>query len=256
MSAADKQNRVNFLPLDDDFEQPSTMAETGVNIPVVRRLSRPPEIWELVQPVPARRRSFANPLSTRLPSSRSILILVVAVIVCVGGYVGIRSGKRIGGTTATSVVTPSHVESIKAAATVKAPIQESVKAASSETVKASSLESNPPVVTPSVVTPGVNETTAVAESVKPKRKASHQSKLVGNATEVGNRAPVNQRVSSAEASQVSLPTNQKAQSLGNTKTSGASSSDGTPNRKETSLSPQLINSSKTTPQKPKVIQWP
>jgi len=236
MSAADKQNHMNFMPVDGDFEQTSTIEETAIKIPVVRRLSRPPEIWELVQPVPATRTGFTNPLTVRLPSSRSILILLVAAIVGVGGYIGIRSGKRIAGTTTTPVVTASHVYSSKAAATVKqAPIQESN------------------LLTP-VVTSSVNETTAVVESDKPKRKVSHRSKPVGSVTSVGNSSVVSLSASSAEASQVSLPSNQKAQAL--TNTSKSNSVESAPSRKESSLSPQLINSSKTTPRKAKLIQWP
>ena len=239
MSAADKPNyvnHVNFAPVDDDFEQTSAFEEPDVKIPVVRRLSRPPEIWELVQPVPASRTRFANPLTARLPSSRSILILLVAVIVGVGGYIGIRSSKRIAGTTTTPVVTASHVYSSKAAATVK---QEPVQ------------ESNVP--TP-VVTSSVAETTTIAETNKPKRKASHRSKPIAAANDVANSSVVSMSASSAEASQVSLPSNQKAQSL--TNTSKTSAVDSTPSRKETSLSPQLINSSKTAPRKAKLIQWP
>jgi len=236
MSAADKQNYVNRVPMDDGFEETSAIEETDIRIPVVRRLSRPPEIWELVQPVPASRTGFANPLTARLPSGGSILILLVAVIVGVGGYIGIRSGKRIAGTTTTPVVTASHVYSSKAAATVKQePIQ----------------ESNVP--TP-VVTSSVNETTAVAETNKPKRKASHRSKPIARATDAASSSVVSRSASSAEASQVSLPTNQKAQSLANTSKPG--SVDSAPSRKESPLSPQPINSSKTTPRKPKVIQWP
>jgi hypothetical protein len=231
MSAANKQNHMNSMPVDHDFEQNSTIEDTDIKIPVVRRLSRPPEIWELVQPVPATRTGFTNPFSVRLPSSRSILILLVAVIVGVGGYIGIRSGKRIAGTTTTPVVTASHVYSSKAAATVKqTPVQ----------------ESNVPT---RVVTPGVSETTAVAESDKPKRKVSHRSKPIGSATDVANSSVVSPSASSVEASQVSLPSNQKAQSL--TNTSKSNSVESAPSRKESSLSPQLINSSKA-----KLIQWP
>src|SRR6185369_15811220 len=220
MSAADKQNHMNFMPVDGDFEQTSTIEETAIKIPVVRRLSRPPEIWELVQPVPATRTGFSNPLIVRLPSSRSILILLVAAIVGVGGYIGIRSGKRIAGTTTTQVVTASHVYSSKAAATVKQePIQESN------------------VATP-VATASVNETTAVAESDKPKRKVSHRSKPIGSVSSVANSSVVSPSASSAEASQVSLPSNQKAQSL--TNTSKANSVESAPSRKDSSLSPQLI----------------
>ena len=235
MSAADKLNRVNSQ-VDDDFEQTSTIQETDIKIPEVRRLSRPPEIWELVQPVATSRPGFANSLTKRLPSSKSIMILVVAFIVGLGGYIGIRSGKRIAETTNTPVVTASKVDSSKAAAAVKqAPIQQS-------TVPTAAVNSS------------VIETTAVAESDKPKRKASRRSKPVSSATEVGNSSVVSPSASSAEASQVSLPISQKTQSLANTSKTG--SVDSAPSRKETSLSPQLINSSKTTPGKPKLIQWP
>jgi hypothetical protein len=220
------------------LSQTSIEESDSIKVPVVRQLKPPPEIWELVHPVPPRQSGHSYAFITRLVSSRSMFILLVVVILCVGGFIGVRNGKRIAGVRTAPVETATEVNSRKAAADKK-----------------STEESNVPAP---VATSSVNQTNAVGESENPKRKASRQrNKPSGGAIQVSNRSAVGKSVSSPEGSQVSLPGNQKTRPSVNTmETPGASSVDGVATRKS-SLSPQLIDSPKTSaPRKSKVIQWP
>jgi len=220
------------------LSQTSIEESDSIKVPVVRQLKPPPEIWELVHPVPPRQSGHSYAFITRLVSSRSMFILLVVVILSVGGFIGVRNGKRIAGVRTAPVETATEVNSRKAAADKK-----------------STEESNVPAP---VVTSSVNQTNAVGESENPKRKASRQrNKPSGGAIQVSDRSAVGKSVSSPEGSEVSLPGNQKTRPSANTtETPGASSVDGVATRKS-SLSPQLIDSPKTSaPRKSKVIQWP
>ncbi len=222
--------------------------EDPPKIPVVRRLKDPPEIWELV-PVPPSQPRSGPAFITRFASSRSMFILVVIAIICVGGYLGVRNGKRVAGTRTAPVEAGTKVDSRKAGVAVD---------------KKSIQESNVPAP---VATSSVNQTTVVVESASPKRKASpRSSKPIAAVTEVSNRAAASESVSPAEGSEVSQPSDQKTRPLANTtETTGTSSVDSESSRKsKTSVSPQLIDSPKssdspktsTPPKKSKVIQWP
>ena len=241
MSAAGKaKSDVSSSPVDDDLKQTSTDESVGLNAPVVRKLKPPPEIWELVHPVPPRQPTPGLAFITRLVSSRSMLILLVALILCVGGYMGVRGRKQITATRTAPLATATKVDSKKAGV-----------AADNNSTQESSVPAP-------VVASGVNQATAVVESENPRRKASHRrNKPIGDLTEVSNRSAVGQSVSSPEGSEVSLPGNQKTRpSVNTTETGRARSVDAVSSRKS-SLSPQLIESSKTNaPRKSKVIQWP
>ena len=235
MSARESKSGMNSSQVDHDLRQ----EPTPFDLPVVRQLKPPPEIWELVQPVPLNQSRIGRGFITRLASGRTMFILLVVVIVCAGGYLGIRSGKRIARTTNTPAEKPRQVDlSTTANAASETPTQ----------------QSNTP--TP-VVAASVDEPTTPGQSEKPKRKASPRSKPIEGGTEATNRPIVSENVSSAVGSDVSLPNNQKTRPLTNTtQTAGASSVDAVSSKPKTSLSPQLIDSPKTTPRKSKVIQWP
>ena len=235
LSARESNSGMNSSQVDHDLRQ----EPAPLDIPVVRQLKPPPEIWELVQPVPPKQSRLGRGFITRLASSRNMFILLVVVIVCAGGYVGIRSGKRIARTTTTPAEKSRQVDSSKTAnAATEKPTQ----------------QSNVP--TP-VVAASVDQPTTLSQSEKPKRKASPRSKPIEDGTQAGNRSVVRENVSSAVGSDVSLPSNQKTRPLTNTtQTAGASSVESESSKPKTSLSPQLIDSPKTTPRKTKVIQWP
>ena len=223
----------------DYLSQRSIEESVPVKVPVVRKLKPPPEIWELVHPVPPKSRS-GGAFFSRIASSRSMFILLVGLTLCVGGYIAVRSGKLIGGTR-SAPVEKAKVDSRKAAVEVD---------------KKSTQESNVPAP---VLASSVDQTTAAAVSEHPKRRASQRRNSIGAVTDVSNRSAAGQAVSSPEGAEVSLRSNQKTRSVANTtEASGASSADAASSRKsKTSLSPQLIESPKTdTPRKSKVIQWP
>jgi hypothetical protein len=200
-------------------------------------LKRPPEIWELVQPV-APNQSAGYPFIKRFASSRPILIVVIVALISAAGYFGIQSVKLIAGGVTDPVDIARPVDSSKTVATEQKPTQQSVPA---------------PVAAASI-----DQTTALIETVKPRRKVPQRSKPTGSVTEVGNRSAVGETVSSPEASGVSVPGNQKLRPPANSaETVGSRSFDSPSHSKsKTSLSPQLIDSSKTQPRKSKVIQWP
>ena len=232
-------NEAKCLQEADGLSQTLIEESDSIKVPVVRKLKPPPEIWELVHPVPPRP-TPGGAFISQLASSRSMFVLLVVLILCVGGYLGVRNGKRLVGGRTAPVDKATEVNSRKAAADKK-----------------STEESNVPAP---VVTSSVNQTTALAETEYPKRKASHRrSNSIGAVTGVSNRSAVGESVSSPAGSEVSLPGNQKSRSLTKTtEAAGANSADATSTQKsKTSLSPQLIDSPKTdAPRKSKVIQWP
>jgi hypothetical protein len=222
----------------DGLSQTSIEESDSIKVPVVRKLKPPPEIWELVHPVPPKQSGPGLAFITGLVSSRSMFILLVAVILCVGGFLGVRNGKQMVGGRTAPVDKATEVNSRQAVADKKSTEESAVPA---------------PVVISSV-----NQTSAVGESENPKRKASHRrSNSTGAATRVSNRSAVGESVSSRAGSEVSVSTNQKTRPSANTtEAAGASSGDAVSTRKS-SLSPQLIDSPKPdAPRKSKVIQWP
>jgi len=227
-------NEAKCLQEADGLSQTLIEESDSIKVPVVRKLKPPPEIWELVHPVPPRP-TPGGAFISQLASSRSMFVLLVVLILCVGGYLGVRNGKRLVGGRTAPVDKATEVNSRKAAADKKSTEESGVPAPSS-----------------------VNQTTAVGESENPKRKASHRrSNSIGAVTGVSNRSAVGESVSSPAGSEVSLPTNHKTRPSANTtETGGASSTDAVSTRKS-SVSPQLIDSPKTVaPRKSKVIQWP
>ena len=233
MSGAYKEN--SSRGADDDLIQTSIEESDSIKVPVVRKLKPPPEIWELVHPVPPRQSGLGNNFITRIVSSRSVFILLVVVILCVGGFLGVRNGKRIAGARTAPVDTATEVNSKKAAADKK-----------------STEESNVPAP---VVTSSVDQTSAVADSANPKRKASQRrSNSIGALPKIDNSSAVGESVSSPEGP-AAVPSNQKTRPSANiTETAGPSSVEST---RKSSLSPQLIDSPKpSAPRKSKVIQWP
>ena len=231
------KSRINSSQFSEDLRRTSTEERAALNVPVVRKLKPPPEIWELVQPVQPNPRRHGRHFSAHLPSSRIMFILLVAVILCVGGYIGVRSGKQIAGSAETK-----RGDSRKSAGTSDK----------------STPESNVPAP---VVASSDNLTAGVGESEKPKRKASQRSsKSIAAVMKASIPSGASESGSSPEGSEVSLPSSQKtATPLSKTlETGGADSvNSGSTRKSKTSLSPQLIDSPNTsTPRKPKVIQWP
>jgi hypothetical protein len=221
----------------DHLSQSSIEESFPVKVPVVRKLKPPPEIWELVQPV-APRATPGRALISRLPSSRSMFVVLVVLMLGVGAYIGVRSGKQFAGTRTAPPQAATKIDLRKAGVDVD---------------KKSTQDSTP------IVASSVDQTTAGAGSAVPKRKASQRRNSMAAVTVVSNPSNAGEKVSSPEGSAVSLPSVPKTRPSTNTvEAATTNSTDAASSRKsKTSLSPQLIDSPKTeAPRKSKVIQWP
>jgi len=223
----------------DDLSQSSIEESFQVKVPVVRKLKPPPEIWELVHPVPPKSTS-GGAFFRRFASSKSMFIVLVGLTLCVGGYIAVRSGKRIASARTVPVEKTTQVDSRKAGL-----------AADHKSTEEANIQA--PAATSSV-----NQTTAAAVSDYPRRRAAQRrSNSTVAVSDVSNRSAVGESVSS-RAGSPAIPSNQKKPSATTSETAGTTSADAASSRKsKTSLSPQLIDSPKTdTTRKSKVIQWP
>jgi hypothetical protein len=227
----------------EDVNESSTQDETPTpKVPVVRTLKPPPEIWELVHPVPPRQLTPARAFVGRLASSTWMIVLLAGVVVSIGVYVGLRSSQRTAGVTNTLGAPAKQVDSTKAE------------------VGVSSLPAAEHHAPPPVVASTDTQSNEVGESENLRRMSSRGSKRVGAPTPVQNSAVVAETAVETKTASSPQPTDQTTQSLTSvTETAKDGSVDSvSPNRKsKTTLSPQLIDSPKTiTPRKAKVIQWP
>jgi hypothetical protein len=224
----------------EDLNKPSTQDETPTTgVPVVRTLKPPPEIWELVHPVPPRQFTPTRAFVNRLVTSRSMFIFLAGVLVFTGVYIGLRSGQRIAGVTNNQVLPAKH------------------------STKAGVGVSNTPALEPNAAMPGVDSTvdqpTDVGVSENFRRKPSRRGiKPIVAVTQVDNDPAVTETAtgskpdSSLQSAQLSSPTNAaEAAKVGSAASASAE------RKSKTTLSPQLIDSPKTsTPRKAKVINWP
>ena len=251
MSAPIKAKKIeaNLPTVAEDFNKTSTPAgDATPRIPVVRTLRPPPEIWELVHPVPPVQPRPASAFVARLASSKYMFVLLVAVVVSTGVYIGLRSGKGIPSVRNTQVVPARQVE------TTKTRVGDSKKP---------TLEENAAV--PDVVSTD-DQLIDVGGAENVRRSTSRRvSRPFGVVTQVNKGSAftkttnASKTASSLKPSQVSQP-NQETRSLAkSTEKPGDDSGDSvSANRKSrTTLSRQLIDSPKTeTPRKAKVIPWP
>jgi hypothetical protein len=225
----------------EDLNRPSTQDETPTTgVPVVRTLKPPPEIWELVHPVPPRQFTPTRAFVARFVTSRSVFIFLAGVLVFTGVYIGLRSGQRIAGVTNNQVLPAKQVHSTKAGVG----------------------NSNTPALEPNASLPGVASTvdqpTDVGVSENFRRKPRRGIKPIGAVTQVDNDPAVAETTtiskpdSSLQSAQLSSPTNAaEAAKVGSAASASAE------RKSKTTLSPQLIDAPKTsTPRKAKVINWP
>ena len=236
----------------EDLNKLSTQEETPkTSVTVVRTLKPPPEIWELVHPVPPRQFTPARAFVARLASSRSIFIFLAGVIVFIGVYIGLRSGKRIAGVRNTQVVPARQVD------TPKTGVGDGNK---------TTLEHNASV--PGVASTVDQPTYAGGSQNLPRKPSRRGSKPIRAVTQVDNGPAVTETTtaiktgSSLQRSQVSQPTDQKVAIQSLTKAAETAKDDSSDavsakRKAKTALTPQLIDSPKTsTPRKAKVINWP
>jgi hypothetical protein len=173
-----------------------------------------------------------------------MIIILGAVVVSVGVYIGLRSGQRIANVKNTQVVPTKQVDSKRVEARVnKRPTLENVASA--------------PEVGSTVLPPAE----AVGTENLRRKPLRRGSRLNGAPTKVDNNSAVTKADVSSQRRQVSPPTDGKTESEALTtavESARVGFADSVSNRKSTSTpSRQLIDSSKTsTPRKAKVIQWP
>jgi hypothetical protein len=243
MSAPIKRKTLmNPSGVDEDFSKPSTQDEMPTTtVPVVRTLKPPPEIWELVHPVPPRQFTPTRAFIGRLVSSRSVFIFLAGMVVFIGVYIGLRSGHRIASVTNNQVQPAKRVDSKKAG----------VGASNTATV-----EQNVPVSEEALP---LSQPTDVGASAKLRRTPSRRgSKPIEAVTQVDNGPAGTQTTTDSkpdsplQSPQLSSPTNAAEAAK-----VGSAASVSAERKSKTTLSPQLIEAPKTsTPRKAKVIQWP
>lgn len=227
----------------------ASLGETPApSVPVVRTLKPPPEIWELVRPVQLKQVTGVRAFVGRLVSSQSIVVVLAAAIVSVGVYIGLRSGQKIAGVKNSQVSPTTQVDSKKRgvavsttpavenstpAAPVDVPVnQATVTAGSDELAPTPSRRSSKPNVTRVRNEPTITET---ATATKPDSSASTQVSPAAESKTASQSTP-NATGETVKARSDEAPSGNRTKSI---------------------LSPQLIDSPKTTtPRKPKVIQWP
>ena len=205
-------------PIPARVEEPIRVESTPVAVPpVVKTLSDPPEIWDLVHEAP---RDF-NPRSafiSRLMSMRKTFALgaCALVLLIVGSVVGLW------------MLRSSHARGLPPAKVAPAPV--AAETAVSQPVQPEAVVENPPV---EVVND--NHTRAVPN------KARRQLRTAP----VVNEAPT-ENVASREAPAVAMPQVELPKPSPPVVKTNPS----------TALSPHLITPAKNAPPKGKVIQWP
>ncbi len=209
---------------------PEPVAPEPVSIPapaapmVVRTLSDPPEIWDLVHEAP---RTF-NPSSAflaRLSSMKTISLIGIAALIVIIGLGSFAAFRRWKGALPLNTVVRSHEPSTpKPVAPPETPV----------------ANSNPEILNP---TP----TTAETPAYTPRRPRSFAR----------TRAAASTTSSANTTDNVPPPTAPAV----NLKVDSQRATDGTQNKTTAPLSTQMIASPKSSPQsspppKAKVIQWP
>lgn len=210
--------------------------------PVVRTLKPPPEIWELVHPVEAKKFNPRQTFLRRLRSNSTGLILMTMVV-------GLVLGVCISVLRFRGVQRSTTVETTQ-------PVQ--VGSTSSDNDIANPPNNSAPAIDGSVPQPAegsVSENSSRPTSPSSKRKVSIASRRpdIGSKTltEVGTNP-----TSPSARSQVSTPDEQSTGATDNNKKSSSESSSAKP-KSNTSLSPQVIAPVKSdSTRKAKVIQWP
>jgi hypothetical protein len=217
---------------------PAPSGNTRTATPVVRTLKPPPEIWELVHPVPTRQfkpgRTFVNRLSS---GWTNLILLAVAVGVISGVCTTIW---RLRSNQNTSSVAPA--QQMPAKQTVSTNVG---SAGIGETTNATH-DSATPAGDTSVIQPtdisvnDLNRTTSV-----PRKRTGKKSVTV---------APEQQQSNSPANAETGI----SQQSAGISQSDNKGSADSASTKpKNSTLSPQLIAPLKASPErKPKVIQWP
>lgn len=245
MSAPIRTKRAaDIVPRSKDmFEVPDNPKAQIPGIPVVRTLKPPPEIWELVHPVPPRKLNPAWAFLTRVTSSgTNLIIMMVAAFVIIGicAFVVIRPDRFETSTTVkpTKISTAARTQATKSDSTV-------IDGSTAQPISSETADSDSAAGIETI-------SVSVNEHLKGTTPLAGKSKVKASATkELPNaRQAVGEKVAA---------TNPKSQPVAETRSEKKSSIDSTSAKPKSSstLSPQLIAPAKNNESaKAKVIQWP
>lgn len=217
---------------------------------VVRTLSDPPEIWDLVHEAP---RSFnaSSAFLARLSSMRTISLLGIALLIVAIGLGSFAAFRRWKGLLPLNTIVRSHESTTpKPVATASNPANPATSATSTVTPPANTqTNSNPEVLNQTATTETPPYAPRRSRSFARSRSAANTTPSAGT-TESAQPPP-------ATAPAVNLPIDTQRANDGVTK-----------NKTTAPLSPQMISppqsspqssqksSPQTSPPKAKVIQWP
>ena len=227
------QGSSNYVPesfeVDDLFNVPPSP-----DIPAVRTLKPPPEIWELVHPVEPKKRSPVMTFVNRITSNgTTLMVLILAAL-------------ALGGVSAFLIVRPDKFETTnpKTSSVQRAkPPQSGV----ASTAPATPPETNP---VPTDAAIGIQPSTTVTPETLGQVPGSTTPKRVRPAKKPVSQYPVAERVSiqNSETQPTVESTAEKKNSIESATTKPKANA---------SASPQLLAPAKPSESpKPKVIQWP
>jgi hypothetical protein len=227
--------RSKYVPesfeVEDLFEVPPSP-----DIPAVRTLKPPPEIWELVHPVEPKKRSPVMAFVNRLTSNgTTLMVLILAAL-------------ALGGVSAFLIVRPDQLETKtnpKSSGVQRAkPPQSGV----ASTAPATPPETNP---VPTDAAVGIQPSTTVMPETLSQVPGSTTPKRVRPA-----KKPVSQYAVAERVSIQNSETQPTVESTAEKKNSIESAATTKP-KANASASPQLLAPAKPSESpKPKVIQWP
>jgi len=223
------------------------VARAAAGSTVVRTLKDPPEIWDLVHPVPKEGFNARSAFVARLSSLRRgfafrAAMVVVLASVCAVGVWMLRGVQARTESRADRQNNPAAVASVPSAAVPKEPVP---NAAASNSVPVNSTTATPAATdTVTLPSPGVEaSTTANAPSEKPIFTRQRAPRI---------RVPASEQLPPIATNDVSQPVAAPV-----AKTNPPSRSEQVATGKNTTpLSPQLIAPVKSATPKAKVIQWP
>ena len=210
------------------------------NLPVVRTLKPPPEIWELVQPVESKQ---FNPRRTFLRRVRSsptgLLLMAIVVGLVLGVSIAVLRFRGVQKVTAVKTLQPAQVSS----------------------TSSGKLTANPPSSSTSAIDRGATQPTDVSVSDNSRRATSTSGKRKVSVA-VGVRKPYIKSETTTDPASAPAPSQARAsdeQSTGLTVSQTKRSSDPAlaKPKSKTSLSPLVIAPLKSdSTRKAKVIDWP
>ena len=238
MSAPGRSNYVpEGIEVDDLFDVPLSYKEKSPDIPQVRTLKPPPEIWELVHPVAPKKRSPVMAFVNRITSNgTTLMVLILAAL-------------ALGGVSAFLIVRPDKFETATNPKTSSVQRARPTQSGAARTAPATPTETNQ---VPADAAVGLQPTTTVTPETLSQVPGSLTLKRVRPAKKpvATSEYAVAERVGIKNSE--TPPTVESSAEKKNSIEPAA-----TKPKANASASPQLIAPAKPSDSpKPKVIQWP